>query len=205
MKNKILIHICLLTMILVTSSCTLQRTAKDPLTILAKKTCEPPCWQGITPGITTLDEAKILIQKIIFYPKRPGILTPTNIYKDGITRTDVYFTEPQIEVNVIADELGIVDRIVFGFASDNRPKLGDCIDLFGDPQFIGLSIIRGFQFTENRFQVVYPNIVLSFFSDMQFQPKSVKIPYFSYARIKTIIFFSEQIKQPDYDYVLPWN
>lgn len=35
----------------------------DELALLHLTDCAPPCWIGITPGITTLDEAKIRIQK----------------------------------------------------------------------------------------------------------------------------------------------
>ena len=205
MKNKILIHICLLTMILVTSSCTPTKIEEDPLTILAIKTCEPPCWQGIIPGVTTFDEAKFLIQNIIYFPKRPDILTPSNIYNDGVTRADVSFREPHIEVNIYADQLDIVDRIVFRFASDNRPELGDCTDLFGEPQFIGMSIAGKDFYSQIYFQFAYSQTILRFNKSMAFRFNPVKIPYSSSTRIDYIVYNSEQVMPTDYDYYFPWN
>jgi hypothetical protein len=205
MKNKILIHICLLAMILVTSSCTLQQTAKDPLTILEMKTCEPPCWQGITPGITTLDEANNLIQHISFFPENPDILAPVDIFLNNDIGLSVNFSEPQIRVEISIDDQGIVDYIKFKFTDRNLPRLGDCTNLYGEPQAIGLSIIRGREFTESRFQITYPQITLGFFRDMIFRPNFVKIPYSSYTRIKNIIYFSRPIEPTDYDYIFPWN
>jgi hypothetical protein len=192
-------------MILVTSSCTLQQTAKDPLTILEMKTCEPPCWQGITPGVTTLDEAKFLIQNIIYFPKRPDILSPSNIYKDGDIRAEVYFLEPDVEVNIYADEESIVDYIIFKFPGPNYLHLGDCIVLYGEPQFIGLSIIRGIEFTQNQIQVTYPNIGVNFYTDMPRWTDLVKIPYSSSTKISTIVYSSEPIERSDFDFIFPWN
>jgi hypothetical protein len=205
MKNNILIHIFLLAIILVTSSCTLQQTAKDPLTILEMKTCEPPCWQGITPGITTLDEANSLIRQISIYPENPDIFAPVGIFshKDGGVSFD--FSEPQIRVEISVNDQGIVDYIKFIFTDRNRPRLGECTNLYGEPQFIGLSIIRGLEFTESRFQVAYPNIALGFFRDMLFRPKSVKIPYSSFTHIKSITYFSRLIEPTNYDYIFPWK
>ena len=205
MKNKILIYIFLLAMILVTSSCTPTKIEEDPLTILAIKTCEPPCWQGITPGKTTLDEAKILIQQIIIYPARPDILTPSNIYKDGIKRADVSFLEPNVEVQIYADEQGIVDNIRFKFTGRNPLHMGDCIDLYGVPQFIGLSIIKGLRFTYYEIQLVYPDIGISFLADMPKRTDLVKIPYSSSTKISTIVYSSEPIERTDFDFIFPWN
>jgi hypothetical protein len=192
-------------MILVTSSCTLQQTAKDPLTILKMKTCEPPCWQGITPGITTLDEANNLIQHISFFPENPDILAPVDIFLNNDIGLSVNFSEPQIRVEISIDDQGIVDYIKFKFTDRNLPRLGDCTNLYGEPQAIGLSIIRGREFTESRFQITYPQITLGFFRDMIFRPNFVKIPYSSYTRIKNIIYFSRPIEPTDYDYIFPWN
>ncbi|MCJ7696539.1 MAG: hypothetical protein MUO40_14100, partial [Anaerolineaceae bacterium] len=203
--HKILIHLCLLTLILVTSSCTLRQTAKDPLTILTMKTCEPPCWQGIIPGITTLDDAKFLIQNIIYFPKRPDILTPSKIYKDGVIRAEVSFLEPNVEVNIYADEEGIVDYIIFKFPGRNYLHLGDCIDLYGEPQFIGLSIVKGLRFTYNAIQLSYPDIGISFLADMPRRSDLVKIPYSSSTKISTIVYSSEPIERTDFDFIFPWN
>jgi hypothetical protein len=203
MKNTILIHIVLLTMILVTSSCTLQQTAMDPLTILAMKTCEPPCWQGITPGITTATEANILVQQISFFPERPSILAPSNIYTDEVYGPIVRFLEPNVEVNVFADEQGIVDRIIFGFDDNNRPKLGDCIDLFGEPQYIGMIIVN--KVGRSFFEIAYPQILMGFSRSMAFRPDTVRIPYSSGTRLNFVVYHSEEFEQPDYSYYFPWN
>ena len=201
MKNKILIHICLLAMILVTSSCTLQQTAKDPLTILEMKTCEPPCWQGITPGITTKEEARTLIHNINFFPERPDLLIPefTDIY--WVNTGSFNFREPNIWVEIRTDEQDIVDYIVFNFANNNRPKLEDCTDLLGEPQFIGLSIGRG----DAYFRIISPYTELLYSRSMSFRPATVRMPYSSSTRIGTIVYRSDQVKPNDFDYYFPWN
>jgi len=203
MKNKILIHLCLLTLILVTSSCTPPKIEEDPLTILTMKTCEPPCWQGITPGITTVAEANALVREIVFFPARPDILAPSNIYIDEVYGPIVRFLEPNVEVNIYADEESIVDRIIFGFDDNNRPKLGDCIDLFGEPQFIGM-IIAG-EFGRSFFEIAYPQILMGFSRSMAFRPDTVRIPYSSGTRLNFVVYRSEEFEQPDYTYYFPWN
>jgi hypothetical protein len=205
MKNKILIYLSLLFFILITSSCTLQQTAKDPLTILTMKTCEPPCWQGITPGITTVADANNLVRKIVFFPTTPDILAPSNIYTDEVYGPIVRFLEPNVEVNIYADEQGIVDYIMFKFTGRNPLYLGDCINLYGEPQFIGLSIIRGIEFTQNQIQVTYPNIGVNFYTDMPRWTVLVKIPYSSSTKISTIVYSSEPIEHTDFDFIFPWN
>ena len=204
MKNKILIHLFLLTMILVTSSCTPTKIEEDPLTILAMKTCEPPCWQGITPGITTLDEAKILIQQINIFPAKPNKLTPSKIFIDGVTVSKAYFPEPYPNVEVFANEQGFIDRIVFLFDRNNRPKLGDCTDLLGEPHFIGMSIgtLKAFR---SFLYFAYPQITLEFSKSMAFRPDTVRIPYSSKTQIEYVIYRSDQVKATDFDYYFPWN
>lgn len=192
-------------MILVTSSCTPTKTEENPLTILEMKTCEPPCWQGITPGVTTFAEAKTLIKQITFFPERPDILAPSNIYKDGIKRADVSFLEPNVEANIYADEEGIVDYIMFNFPGRNYLHLGDCIDLYGKPQFIGLSIIKGAEFVQNQIQVTYPNIGVNFYTDMPWWKDLVKITYSSSTKISTVVYSSEPNERTDFDFIFPWN
>jgi hypothetical protein len=205
MKNKILIHLFLLTMILVTSSCTPTKIEEDPLTILAIKTCEPPCWQGITPGVTNFDEAISFVQQISIVSKNTDMLVPDDIFSNNEFGVSFYFTEPQIKVQILVNDQEIVDYIKFTFADRNRPRLGDCVILYGEPQFIGLSINRGLEFTESRFQIKYPQITLGFFRDMIFRPKLVKIPYSSFTHIKSITYFSRLIEPTNYDYIFPWK
>lgn len=201
MKNKVLIYLCFLALILVTSSCTLRQTAKDPLTILTMKTCEPPCWQGITPGITTKEEARTLIHNMKFLPDRPDLLIPdfNEIYWVNTGSFD--FREPNIWVEIRADEQDIVDYIVFNFASNNRPKLGDCTDLLGEPQFIGMSTGRGGAY----FRLIYPYTEILYSRSMAFRPDPVRMPYSSSTRIGTIVYRSDQVNPTDLDFIFPWN
>jgi hypothetical protein len=205
MKNKILIHIFLLAMILVTSSCSPTKIEEDPLTILEMKTCEPPCWQGITPGITTIAEANNLVPHIKFTSSGQDIIVPDDILTDEIYGPIVRFREPEVEAYIYADEEGIVDYIMFKFPGRNHLHLGDCIDLYGEPQFIGLSIIKGAEFVQNDFLVVYPNIGINFNKDMPRWTDLVKIPYSSSTKIIAIVYSSEPIERTDFDFIFPWN
>jgi hypothetical protein len=205
MKNKILIHIFLLAMILVTSSCSPTKIEEDPLTILEMKTCEPPCWQGITPGITTIAEANNLVPHIKFTSSGQDIIVPDDILTDEIYGPIVRFREPEVEAYIYADEQGIVDYLMFKFPGRNHLHLGDCIDLYGEPQFIGLSIIKGAEFVQNDFLVVYPNIGINFNKDMPRWTDLVKIPYSSSTKIITIVYSSEPIERTDFDFIFPWN
>jgi hypothetical protein len=40
-----------------------QQPVSDQLALLHLTDCAPPCWIGITPHVTTMDEAKILVEK----------------------------------------------------------------------------------------------------------------------------------------------
>jgi hypothetical protein len=205
MKNKILIHIFLLAMILVTSSCSPTKIEEDPLTILEMKTCEPPCWQGITPGITTIAEANNLVPHIKFTSSGQDIIVPDDILTDEIYGPIVRFREPEVEAYIYADEQGIVDYLMFKFPGRNHLHLGDCIDLYGEPLFIGLSIIKGAEFVQNDFLVVYPNIGINFNKDMPRWTDLVKIPYSSSTKIIAIVYSSEPIERTDFDFIFPWN
>ena len=204
MKKMILIHLFLLTMVLVTSSCSLAQIEEDPLTILEMKTCEPPCWQGITPGVTTLEEANILTQQITYVPSGSDILEPDRVFTDGIHGINFRFREPYPDVEIFANEQGVIDRIVFLFDRKNLPKLGDCTEIFGEPQFIGMSVTF-FEARRSFIIFAYSQITLQFSRGMAFRLDPVKISYSSNVHIESVTYHSEQIKPTDFEYYFPWK
>jgi hypothetical protein len=205
MTNKTLIHLCLLLLILLSTSCSHHQADEDPLIILKMKTCEAPCWQGIVPGITTITEANEMVHGIKYFTSGKDIIIPDDIVISEIYGPIVRFREPEVEAYIYADEEGIVDYIMFKFPGRNHLHLGDCIDLYGEPQFIGLSIIKGAEFVQNDFLVVYPNIGINFNKDMPRWTDLVKIPYSSSTKIIAIVYSSEPIERTDFDFIFPWN
>ena len=125
---KSLLQLVLLSCILV--GCSSISKSRD-LDILGTESCAPPCWRGITPGVTTAEEAISLFQD--WQSNNQGTWkrnTGTNnvISWDYICWSEKFFPETcmDIDSNDLISEIDLT--ISFSFL-----KLRDIIEKYGNP------------------------------------------------------------------------
>lgn len=102
----------------------------DDESLISGDPCEPPCWRGIVPGETTLDEALAIAQSL------DGI-----VVQQGERDFRFGVTDGPACCQVSADESQIVTAIILQFAPGIT--LGDAIAKHGEPLFF-----RGQPYTE---------------------------------------------------------
>jgi hypothetical protein len=94
---------------------------------LAQPACKPPCWQNITPGQTTRDEAVTILENT------PGIVITYNNKKRGVTWN---FGTKKEEGNIFLSEDGIVSGIWIGSISDKKLLLKTIIVSYSSPKYV---------------------------------------------------------------------
>ena len=94
-------------------------------TWLAQPACKPPCWQNITPGITTFKEAISILENT------SGIKI-TFKSKDGL---DWEFSKDE-GGTLGASQNGIVDMIWIGSVSDRKLLLKSIVASYDYPQYV---------------------------------------------------------------------
>jgi hypothetical protein len=130
--------------------------------LLVNKICEPPCWQNITPSVSTLDQVKDQIYKIENINIR---------YLDSPFSSLVYWNFLGSE---IIGEIRVADNkvISINFQCDYRcyhhgngvMKITDAITNYGDPEFISWTRERQGDSTPIYLHILYPKsgILLSY-------------------------------------------
>src|SRR5260221_3914421 len=106
----------------------------DHLAMLHLTDCAPPCWIGIMPGVTTLDEAYPLIKAR--YANLPdyqtilsGSLTTATFQVSNAMNPDDKFS-----INIYADNNGRVHTIrVDTYGSRSSPNVGELFSILGTP------------------------------------------------------------------------
>jgi hypothetical protein len=116
-----------------------QQPIPDKLAALHLTDCLPPCWIGVTPGVTTIDEARNLIEKVYnpesgftvqFYSNGPSDLVAVIGYQ-RLTLPEINFfgTASAVSNNFV------VNGIQFNFRGSGSYSLafGDLLTAFGPP------------------------------------------------------------------------
>lgn len=98
-----------------------------PFYAITEEKCRPPCWQHITPGETTVDEAWRILETL---PKIRndgiGLLTPFSPFSDFL---DGLFVGGQVVEIAFID--GVADSII---VTDHlRLSIRETLNIFGDP------------------------------------------------------------------------
>ena len=93
---------------------------------LAHPVCKPPCWQNITPGVTSRDEAASILKNT---PRI--VITYNNI--DGLSWNFGTKTE---EGSVILSEDGIISGIWIGSRSDRKLLLKTIVASYNEPKYL---------------------------------------------------------------------
>lgn len=111
---------------------------------LAQPVCKPPCWQNITPGATTINEAVSILESM------PEIKI-TYKAKDGIDWT---FSKNE-GGTLTATKEGIVDTIWIGSKSDQKLLLKSSVAAYNSPEYVKPYDCRGDMCSA---VLVYPDI-----------------------------------------------
>ena len=176
----------------------------DPLLIVRDDACEAPCWQGITPGVTTFDEAKILAQNVAINISENEVVLPDDVLVVNSSSHPlvVSFDKQSIYVEVEFDEQNIVDGIFFNFDRKHRPELGEVIQIFGEPESIDLCHDY-FEIRRVFVAVSYPQIEIVFERRLPIDGEKFSVPYSLETPIDYLLYrASPEILFGDFSF--PW-
>ncbi len=194
----------ILFLLLVCASCHSVSWKNNPLVIVSDRECEAPCWQGITPGVTTFDEAKILAQNITINISENEVLLPDDVrVVDASSHfLTINFEKQSVAVRVEVDEQNIVDRISFYFDRKHRPELGEIIQILGEPESIGLCHDL-FEIRRAIVHVSYPLVDMQFIRKLPINGDTFTVSYSLKTRIDYLLYraSSETLIQ---DFTFPW-
>lgn len=128
---------------------------------LNNATCAPPCWEGITPGQSSLQEATEFIEDIprveIQYTSKDEIEWWANSYRGRVVTGDGYST---------------ILYITTQFDSDEYISLQDAISVFGQPTDVEIyACIHSMCYVN----AIYPEFGLALQFELKSPEKSVKI------------------------------
>ena len=93
---------------------------------LAQPVCTPPCWQHITPGLTTINEAESILERM------PNTVITYNS-KYGLTWN---FGTKAVEGNISMSEDRIVSSIWLANSSNQSLYLKDIVNKYGFPKYV---------------------------------------------------------------------
>ncbi|MGD8457363.1 MAG: hypothetical protein PVF83_13360 [Anaerolineales bacterium] len=124
-------NIAILSIFALLSSCTNIETCLygegiDPY-LIGSETCQPPCWNDITPGKTTLSEAKMIFWQM----KMDGLGILHDTSNGDYTWENTKTSPCHQNVYLSTDDNGIVEEISFYLVTE--PTLKELIDLLGEP------------------------------------------------------------------------
>lgn len=137
--GRLEIHIWMLTLVLaVLASCAVQQRdwQRD---WLAGKPCSPPCWQGITPGVTTATEVEAILRQKAPLQK----IETLGPFFDSDRTVTLQWEWAEIggggQVGYNLDT-GLVYVVRFGCSG--AFTFGEVIDAYGEPSHIHVSILK---------------------------------------------------------------
>ena len=204
MKPRTLRNSLFFLLLLTCVSCNSIFWKNDPLLIVRDDACEAPCWQGITPGITTFDEAKILAQNVAINISDNEVVLPDDVrvVDAGSHFLTINFEKQSVSVRIEFDEQNIVDSISFYFDWNHRPELGEIIQILGEPESIGLCHDL-FEIRRAIVHVSYPQVDMQFIRKLPINGDTFTVPYSLKTRIDYLLYraSSETLIQ---DFTFPW-
>lgn len=121
-----------LLIILALTSCTV--IGKQP-SILEDSSCDAPCWNGITVGVTTGDEMLAILRELPIVDQNIAGLSPWKIYDGGL----MFYLYPSgfYKHNVVVDSRFIQNKVAeISFCGDPGISFGDVVEKTGKPKNI---------------------------------------------------------------------
>lgn len=184
----------------VLQSCSFAPIQNKQLMFITKNTCEAPCWMGITPLLTTKEDAERLI---IAQQKRfseMGIKMGYKFEIDTIGKEYYYITSKGVEIFVSISSQNLVEHINLYF--DNGPKISALVKEFGEPQKNGICL--GFRRATP--QLVYDGIT---FITIPKVPKYRELGFIDYKGIDneriSIVNYTDNPKISIYQYEFDYH
>lgn len=186
------------------SSCEIFISEDDLMKIVDSDICEAPCWQGITPGVTTKDEVEIRVLDLLSKENVISGKSPTYIFRtddmDGLWLT-LKYEKLGLEISVYGKQ-NIVEEIDFYFW-DSKPSLKRALKNVGYPEMIGvchesLEIRRELVYFENQIST------LTYIKQLRIDGTSFIVEYLPETKIDRIEYLLNN-KYPQYDFVFSWT
>lgn len=207
MKKKFA-YISLLILLLISislSSCSLRIEKVNPLEVIDSGDCSAPCWRGIIPGVTTLDEAWVIAQSMLEVINSTEN-APISIEKDGKGEYIIIYFD-KISVTFSADSLGVVEEGDFYFhllRELEKPTMGDLLSIYGEPESIEIC----HELMEMRRAIVYiyyPQMYLLFDQTLPIEGDDYSVSVNKNTHIDTILLLPRAHERPVYDFSFSWT
>ncbi len=174
-----------LLIILALTSCTL--IGKQP-TILEDSSCDAPCWNGITVGVTTGEEMLAILRDIPIVDQNIAILSPWLIYDGGLN----FYLYPNgfYKHNVVVESRFIEGKVAeIGFCGDPGVSFSDVVEKIGEPKNI---IILGSPSGGSFVTAINEDIGFQFMYDTANIPKHLREEIAPEIPIKCLIYFAPE-------------
>jgi len=134
MKKNINIYLLSILFIILSTSCKPTPIATMPptnsldwwTTWLTQPTCQPPCWENITPGVTTQEEATSILKG----------MTDITIKYNGENGLTWYFGEKSEGGFIVVSNEGKVDRITLENTSNKNWNLEKIVTVYSFPKYL---------------------------------------------------------------------
>ncbi len=112
----------------------------EPGPTIAAKPCPLPCWYGITPGKTSIEESLNILKTLpgVYIPdkgiKESGGRIKEIYWRGGYPKIWWYSSKRIITRNRLVAEEGVVTRIVLELAVTDTLSLGEVVERYGPPE-----------------------------------------------------------------------
>jgi len=204
MIRKSILLLFSLIILIVISGCGLLNRKSQTLDLLQNQVCAPPCWQGITPGTTTFDEAWIVAQSLDSADKGPNDQSPLSINRDMFSKF-ITISYKFAAVGFRPDSQGIIEEIGFTFGRHwDEPELQHLIEIYGKP----ISVDICHELLEIRRAVVwirYPDVSFYFSEQLPAEGNLFTVHVRKDAGIDAIYYKSPDVEFPILDFSFPWS
>jgi len=205
-KRQMPIVILFFLSVLITS-CTQQNKFENDkaelIEIITSSDCVLPCWRNITPGVTTVQEARERVLEMFSTSSAEIQVPPT--FVDQLNLADgtwmfLQFEEQNLSVNFsIRDQ--IVDKISFHFRG-YKLRLNDVLGIMGDPTMVNMcheniEVRRALIHIENTVADAF------FVQGLPVSGNSFTISYGPDTEIDALDFYAPR-DIPLYDFSFPW-
>jgi hypothetical protein len=127
------------------------------MSLLTGGPCEPPCWQGLTPGVSTEEDVNEFL-------RTSPLVNPVTVFRGSVTRngeisgvsiqwlSDRNVHGAHARNSFLIEDDTLQDIIIYVDAEVTLAKL---IDKYGPPEK-QVAVLSGIHFTEVRLTVYYP-------------------------------------------------
>lgn len=205
MKKKFIFLLFSLIVLIVISGCGLSNRKSQTLDILQNQVCAPPCWQGITPGTTTFDEAWTIAQNLMMSENSFHNQLPISV-DDGKFNDYISINYKYMGIGLNPDSQGTINEILFLF--DRRywvkPELQDLIEIYGNP----ISVEMCHESIGSRRAIVwirYPDVSFSYDQKLPAEGDSFTVHVKMDTEIEYILYKLPGAEFPALDFSFPWS